>query len=299
MYENYGEEIPLQCPFCPKDKENKLFVNIEKGVFNCFRCGDFHGRIEWLAKKHPDLFSRIEDSVSLATFAKLKAFKNAYAVREIDTFVYKELRSVSNIEPTDPHYQYLLDRGWTDELIRGYAPLKTQTEKFKNRVIIPVEDTNGKVVYFTARDITGEAKQKYINPVRDKDFIFMAKTPVDSAYTEDAFIGEGIFDMFKIPGACALLGKTLNRAQHKPLYEFLKRRKNIYICLDPGTEHEASRLALELDSWFIDKTLYVMDWVKDKEGSVDLGDISKHHTYRQMLRFIKANSHEPRLLKMF
>ena len=84
MFDNEGEELSLECPYCPSGKENKLFVNVDKGVFNCFRC-NFSGKIEWLAKKHPNLFSRIEDSVSLSTFAKLKAYKNAFKTREIDS----------------------------------------------------------------------------------------------------------------------------------------------------------------------------------------------------------------------
>ena len=298
MYDNEGEELSLECPYCPSGKENKLFVNVDKGVFHCYRC-DFKGKIEWLAKKHANLFSRIEDSVSMSTFAKLKAYTKQNAKREIDSSVLRELRSVAPIEEDDPHYTYLQERGWDEDVIRLYAPLKTNTEKFKDRVIIPVEDTSEKVVYFTARDITKCAKQKYINPIKEKDFIFTAKSLVDSAYLEDAFICEGIFDAFKIPGACALLGKTLNKAQHSPLYNFLKKRKNIYICFDPGTNRECDKLAVELDSWFVDKNIFIMDWVKEKDSGLDLGEVSKEYTYRQLMRFIKTNSHEAKLLKLF
>ena len=297
MFDSEGEEISLECPYCPSGKENKLNVNVDKGVYNCFRC-NFHGRIEWLAKKHPNLFSRIEDSISISAFARLKAYTKASAKREIEASVMKELRSVSPIEATDPHYQYLLDRGWTEDLISLYVPLKTDTTKFKDRVIIPVLDETEKVVYFTARDITGSADRKYINPIKDKDFIFTARTPVDTAYLDDAFICEGIFDAFKIPGACALLGKTLNKAQHTALYKFLKKRKTIYICFDPGTEKEAERLAVELDSWFMNKTIKVMNWVSEKPTALDLGEVSKAYNYSRVLKFIRENSHDAKLLKI-
>jgi hypothetical protein len=292
-----NDEIGLPCPYCPANKENKLSINIDLGVYNCFRCG-FHGRIEWLAKKHPNLFSRIEDSISTSAFARLKAYAKSSDKREIDSSVMRELKSVTAIEESDPHYRYLLDRGWTEALISLYVPLKTNTLKFSDRVIIPVTDVDNKVVYFTARDITGIAPRKYINPVADKNFVFTTKTPVDSVYVDDAFICEGIFDAFKIPGACALLGKTLNKAQHSPLYNFLKKRKNIYICFDPGTEKESERLAIELDSWFMNKTIKVMNWVSDRESSLDLGEVSKVYTYSKIMRFIKENSHDAQLLKL-
>ena len=298
MFSDGGEEISLECPYCPSDKENKLSINIDLGVYNCFRCG-FKGRIDWLAKKHPNLFAQLEASVSISAFARLKSYVKAHSKREIDSSVMRELKSVEPIGTEDEHYGYLRSRGWSEEQISLYAPLKTDTPKFKDRVIIPVVDSEDRVVYFTARDIVGISKQKYINPVKDKDFIFTAKTQVDSVYLEDAFICEGIFDAFKIPGACALLGKTLNKAQHSTLYQFLRKRKNIYICFDPGTNDCAEKLAIELDSWFTNKNIYILDWVREPESKLDLGELSKKYTYNQLLRFIKGHSHEPKLLKMF
>ena len=292
-----NDEVSLECPFCSSGKENKLNVNIDKMVYHCYRCG-FHGKVSWLAKKYPNLFSRIEDSISISAFTRLKTYANATTVREMTSPVMSELKSVTPITCSDPHYTYLINRGWTDELISLYTPLKTSTQRFKDRVIIPVTDTSNRVVYFTARDITGSSKQKYINPVRDKDFIFTSSTPVDTAYTTEAFICEGIFDAFKIPGACSLLGKTLNRSQHSALYAFLKPRKTIYICFDPGTETEANALAVELDSWFIDTDIKILNWVSDKPSAIDLGEISKKYSYSQVMRFIKENSHDARLLKI-
>lgn len=292
------EELSIPCPYCPAHKESKLFVNIEKGVFNCFRCG-YSGKIDKLSRQHPNLFSKIEDNISVSAFNRLKMYATVRPDAELDSSVLSELKTVRKIDESDPHYEYLLGRGWTEEIISLYAPLKTQTEKYKDRVIIPVVDDNNKVVYFTARDITGLSKMKYTNPAKDKDFIFKSKTPVDTVYTEDAFICEGIFDGFKLPGGCSLLGKTLNKTQHSPLYKFLKSRKNVYICFDPGTEKYAERLAVEIDSWFVDKNIFIMDWVSDsEENSTDLGDISKTLTYNQLMRFVKANSHEAKLLKL-
>lgn len=298
MFDCNSEEVQLQCPYCPAEKESKLFVNIDKGVFNCFRCG-YSGKISKLATQHPNLYSKLEDVLSVAAFARLKAYARSNAKATLATNVLTELRSVSEIAEDDPHYQYLLDRGWDDELINLYAPMKATSLKYKDRVIIPVVSPENEIIYFTARDITGDAKMKYLNPVRDKDFVFASKSPLDSVQTEDAFICEGIFDAFKIPGACALLGKSLNKTQHTPLYNFLKSRKNIYICFDPGTAKDSLRLARELDSWFCGKQIRLMNWVFDKDDVIDLGELSKLYSSKQIMRFIRQNSREAQISNWF
>ena len=112
---------------------------------------------------------------------------------------------------------------------------------------------------------------------------------MNTVYSDDAFICEGIFDAFKTPNACALMGKTLNKKQHKVLYDFLKPKKNIYICLDPGTLKECKRLAEELDIWFPTKQIYIMNWVSTDED-IDLGDLSKSLSSKELVKYIKTNS---------
>lgn len=288
MFELTGEEIILNCPRCPQFKDPKLYVNPEKGVFNCFRCG-YSGPIWVLSKQFPKIYAEIEDSVSLSVYTRLRNNSAKYERPVVDASVLSDLKSIQQITEEDPQYTYLLGRGWSDDIIALYRPLKSSSPKFKDRVIIPVYFDN-KIVYFTARDITGKAEQRYINPIKEKDFIFTSKTPVDSIYNKDAFICEGVFDSFKIPGCCSLLGKTLNKTQHKPLYNFLKSRDNIYICLDPGTKKDSIKLASEIDSWFMDKNIFIMNWVNDPSITIDLGDISKKYNYRQILKFIKSES---------
>ena len=289
-----SEEIILECPKCDLGKEPKLSVNPDLGVFHCFRCG-FKGTIQRLANLYPNLYSRIEDSISLSVFNRLRLYTEANRRLVLDASVLDEIGDATEVEYGDPHYDYLISRGWTDELITSYAPLKSANRKYINRVIVPVS-CNGLVVYFTARDITGNASRKYMNPVKDKDFIFTSKSSTDLLTGSDAFICEGIFDAFKLKDGCAILGKTLSKAQHTPLYKFLKSKKSIYICLDPGTKGESDELAIEIDSWFVDKDVHVIDWASSN-SDVDLGDLSKVMTTSELASFIKQNSSPAKLLK--
>jgi len=288
-------EIELVCPYCPSDATNKLYANIELGVFHCYRC-EFSGKIDSLKYNHPVLYSELEDLSALPLYAKVNAYNKE---PEFDSTVKDDLKGSTSITELDREYYYLLERGWTDASIHLYRPLKSSNTIYKDRAIIPVVDRKNTVIYYTARDISNKAKQKYINPASDKNFIFYSKTPLDSVYSDIAFIGEGVFDMFKIPGGCALLGKTLNKKQHNVLYEFLKPRKSIYICLDPGTRKDADALAIEIDSWFSDKEIHIMKWVDSKTSKLDLGDLSKTYTERQLIRFIQDNSSPARLMRLF
>lgn len=279
-------EVILDCPYCPAHKQSKLAFNIDKGVFNCFRC-EFKGTLTFLRYHHPDLYERVKDLVSLSVFTKLKNY-NPYSITSES--IKLELNGVSFLEPDDKYYNYLLSRGWDDISIRNYAAMKSDEPGLNNRVILPVIDDNNTLVYYTARDITGKNKRKYMNPEADKTFIFKSITSLDSVYSDTAFICEGVFDAFKLPNACALLGKTLNKKQHNTLYKFLKSKKFIYICLDPGTKQQCDTLASELSLWFPNKDIHIMNWVSTTED-IDIGDLSKSLTTRELVSYVKENSY--------
>lgn len=278
-------ELILHCPKCAKHDTPKLYINVELGLFNCYRCGDFKGRIKQLYK-YPDLIAKIEEQVTLAEYSKLRSFKPV-EVKNID--ILQELNPVREIYYEDPQYAYLLERGWTDELILLYKPLVSANTDYADRVILPVI-VNDEVVYFTARSITSDKGLKYRNPahVSRKSIVFKSKVPESALYQRDAFIGEGIFDMFKVPNGIAILGKTLSDDNEPNLLSFLAPRQNIYVCLDAGAEAEIETLCAKLLSWFPTKNIYKID--STKYFGKDLGDLSKSLSSIELLNWVKTNS---------
>jgi len=262
------EEQLFTCPFCEKGKEPKLSVNAEKGVFQCWRCG-FSGKISKL-KKFPEIYSQVEDRESLSVYKRLEA-NNAKQYKQ-NSELLKQLKPFRSIEEDDDQYKYLLSRGWDEDIISCYDILVSENPNYDDRVFITIDDDKGNTVFYTGRTILQNITPKYLNSVAKKDFVFRSKTPVDDFYTDCGYVGEGIFDMYKLPGAIALLGKTMTKDQHHSVFAALRSKQKIYVCLDPGTERETKAIAKELDSWFPNKEVYTIDWGTEKE--LDLGDLS-------------------------
>ena len=280
------DEQLFTCPRCERGKEPKLYVNSEKGLFNCFRCG-FAGPISRL-KNYPEIYSQVEDRESLSAFKKLSL--NVARQYHQNSELLRQLKPFRDIESEDAQFDYLVSRGWDEDIINCYDILVSENDHYEDRVFITINNDKGDTVFYTGRTILPNVHPKYLNSVARKEFVFKAKTPVDDFYADNAYIGEGIFDMFKLPGGIALLGKTLSKDQHASMFAALRPRKNIYICLDPGTERETKAIAKELDSWFPTKNIYTIDWGTEK--TLDLGDLSSRMSRTDLMNFIHTHSNQ-------
>lgn len=276
------EEQTFQCPVC-KHHNHKLYVNTDKGVMNCFHC-NFSGNIEKL-RKYPSVWSKIEDHASLSVYSKLLTVRED---KKLNSELLKQIKPFHELTEDDAEYDYLLSRGWDNDIMDCYEILVSNNKHFADRVFITIPDEKGDTVFYTGRTINKGVNPKYLNSVAPKDFVFNAKTPVDDFYSDNAYICEGIFDAFKLPGGIALLGKTLAKDQHNALFASLRSRKKIYICLDPGTDREAKMLARELNSWFPNKDIFILNWKDEKER--DLGDLSKNMSRTDLITFVWNNS---------
>ena len=110
------EEQLFTCPRCDKGKEPKLYVNSEKGLFNCFRCG-FAGPISRL-RNYPEIYSQVEDRESLSVFKKLQ--NNLTRQYKQNSELLKQLKPFREISKEDPQFEYLLSRGWDEDIINCY-----------------------------------------------------------------------------------------------------------------------------------------------------------------------------------
>ena len=274
----------LECPECPSGKDNKLYVNVELGLFNCFRCG-FKGPIKKLYR-YPSLISKLQDLLDLAEINKLRSLKPL----EVSTFsLLESLNTVREVLYTDLQYSYLLQRGWTDDIIAIYRPLISTNPLYSDRVILPIFNDKDELIYFTGRSMNSTAKQKYSNAsVPKSDIVFLSKLPENALYKNTGVICEGYFDGYKIPNALALLGKTLSHNNEHNVLQFLKNKTEIYVCLDKGAEKEITDICHKLHTWAPSKQIYYIDTVA--YGKDDLGDLSKRSSPHQLLSFIKQNS---------
>lgn len=100
-------------------------------------------------------------------------------------------------------YQYLKKKGYTDEQMKDsglveISEKKGATDKFWNRVMVPILDINGKVIAFGGR-VLGDAKPKYLNTketaVFDKSHNLFAMNLARRSKKRGIIICEGYMDV--------------------------------------------------------------------------------------------------------
>jgi DNA primase len=247
MFENFqsikinGMNFNARCLLCgdsaknPRKRRFNLKYSPETGgVFNCFNCGEsgsfisLYSRIKGISgvdasrelkkqsfnsikedwkkkKKDPD-----EESISQGFFNHLKKewitidsktsgiVQREYQARLKD-FLYK--RRLPN-----PHQFYIAWDGF-----------------YKSRIIVPIVDMRGNIIYFQARSLEINPDQKYINPdLSSKKLIIMN----EYKFSRDKYIviTEGIFDACIVgdQGTCCF-GSSISD-------DFLKKLKELTDC---------------------------------------------------------------------
>ncbi len=189
------------CPF-HNEKTPSFCVNVQKGIFKCFGCGEGGNAITFLMKINNQSFSEVIQDLAQQFNIQLPVLKGnnkefieekkkiKNAITEVCDYYHNNL--LTNSEALG----YLEKRGITKEIIdsyklgfakKGYSELQTyfkakytpqilekagltvKTEKgdtvdrFRNRITIPIRDEFGDVIAFGARAIEANQKPKYLN----------------------------------------------------------------------------------------------------------------------------------------
>lgn len=88
--------------------------------------------------------------------------------------------------------------------------------KFANRLVIPIFNQAGNLIFWQARDIIGNQMKKYLNPDVDREGVMYGISELQNRTNAPLFITEGFFDAFHVKG-CATLGRQLT----EPMLEML------------------------------------------------------------------------------
>lgn len=192
-----GREFVGHCPF-HNEKTGSFFVNDDKGTFYCFGCGASGDVIEYLMKKNGVQFMQAVEILS--EISGIKIPKN---VKYSDDGIHKQhdilLKIVeffkNNLVMSSDAMKYCEKRGIVQEIIDkfsiGYAPkdnslLSYLTEakfshddilnsgaflekdgklicRFRDRIMFPVFNKNGKPIALGGRGVRKDAMPKYIN----------------------------------------------------------------------------------------------------------------------------------------
>ena len=254
-----SSQLRVNCPRCQEreglsypDGKYNLEISTEKRQFHCWRCEPkFAGSLKWLIK----LYGSKSDYEIYQSYAAIYGDEEYEYDEEKDIPVVKlpeEMILFSEMDETNSQhfeaYNYLVnDRKISREIILKYRLGFCVEGKYINRIIIPSFGVNGVVDYFVARSYDKkEKKYKYLNPPLDKNIFIFNEGYIN--WDTTIYLVEGVTDMFSVPNAIPMLGKTISTKLFMKLKELMPQ---IIILLDP----DAYKSSIEL--FYTLQTIYV------------------------------------------
>ena len=226
------------CPFCNHHKP-KLEINFtenKKGhnPWHCWVCGKKGKTIRGLFKQ---IKASSHHFIELSKLVKTGSEVKETVVINDNITLPKEFKKIIGNQDiiAQKAYSYLRSRNITKNDILKYNLGYCDFGKYKNMIIIPSYDGNGKLNYFTSRSFEKDAFIKYRNPDCSRDIIpFELFVNCNSPL----ILCEGPFDVMAIKrNAIPLLGKNIQTNLLKRIVE--STVKKIYIALDTDALKQA------------------------------------------------------------
>lgn len=273
-YESHMQ-ISFNCPECD-DGRNKgnLEINYGDHVFHCWSCGDsnnMHGTLTKLIKKYGNrqqlkiynVLSPEEHKPKIVNRTKLKLPEGFTLFKDSNPRypVYKQA------------YNYLKNRGITDQMIEKFGIGFCGTGSHSGRIIIPSYNKKGELNYYIARSWSPNTKAKYKNPDSPKDEIIFWESLVD--WDKDIYLVEGAFDGVFLPNPIPMLGKHLSTLLFDTLYE--KANGNIIICVDGDAWDDALNMYHTLNGGRLYGKIKIVKLPQDKDVCDLKGQIDEYY----------------------
>jgi len=252
------------CPFCHHHKP-KLEVNLTenregKNPWHCWAC-DMRGTTIY------NLFKQLKADVSKFTELKSlvvtsKSIKETQIVSSVA--LPNEYISLYNVDTSGIMARhalaYLKNRHVSKHDIIKYNIGYCKEGLYKNMIIIPTYDADGRLNYFTARSFEKEPYIKYRNPSASRDVV-----PNEHLinWNIPIILCEGLFDAMAIKrNAIPLLGKNIQSSLMKKIVTSVVDK--IYIALDRDAIKQALKFCERLMAE--GKEVYLVD-MQDKDPS--------------------------------
>lgn len=228
---NKDDEIRFNCPYC-NDTRFHLYINIEKMVIHCFKCGTAESLIK--------IFGKYLQACTVIPKRRERIYPQLEGIAPLDganTYLAKLAR------------EYCQLRGILDKTILYYGI----SGEWFGRVVFPIIE-DGMIVVATGRAFISGITPKYFNQGDKSRFIYLLDKRVYSPYI---VLCEGCIDALSCQNGVALLGKELSKFQLYKLYLVVPPEKPVYIILDPDAKKEGLKIARKLIPYY--KKVYFCD----------------------------------------
>jgi len=256
---HHGPQAVLpSCPFC--GAEDKLWVNVDNGLWHCYRCEEGGGYIRLVAALSGCSLSDAAASLRDGRRRAPEAGSLGDLAARLGGLTLDGATEAERVEADLPDGfvpcfdgsrwrvpRFLSRRGVPRGLIQVYGLGYCETGRCRNRVVIPV--VTGTERAWQARAIrTGPSVAKYLSPPVDMGRLLFGE-PLLRPKEETVVIVEGAFDSIRLTEygvpSVAILGKNLSDRQ---LAILSARTSSVVVLLDTDDERaEASAIKVADD----------------------------------------------------
>jgi DNA primase len=209
-----GMQLHLsECPSCG-DRRGRVYLNAETGLGNCFVCNEGFNKAKFI--KMTTGLSWVETMRHARDFVKdqgwrpKKTHTTDVSFEDVklpisfplptgkgENLIYLEKRGITGDLCKYFHLRFCVEGWWNFIDEEGFR----SGQKFDQRVIIPVFDLDGTLKTFQGRDVTGEAKNKYLFPKLLPGTGKYLYNGQNAQGASRAVLGEGAFDVIAIKKA--------------------------------------------------------------------------------------------------
>jgi hypothetical protein len=259
---NYSVRCPDDnCPSLLKDKK-KFIIHTQSFLCHCWVCSIKSKNLFYVLKQY------FPHSVNEFKETFLEGLELDYEDDEQEPEIKKELTlpksftflmDLTNEKSQEVTYafSYLKNRGLTERDFWYYKlGIARQDPDFKNRIIVPSFDQDGKLNFFTTRTyIKKETKgAKYVHCSVEKTSIVFNELNIN--WEEELTIVEGPFDLMKCnDNATCLLGSALDE-KHSLFAKIVQYQTPVLLAFDSDAIAKMYKTALLLTQYGINVRIY-------------------------------------------
>lgn len=282
------QNLSVLCPKCKKLKnteKKKLAIHTLFYGYHCWSCKIKGKNIGNLIKRYkpyhyPAFIEKFKSSIKLneEELAQQDEVDGIHLKLPVGFISFVDAISQKH-QSLKNYLPYFKERNISYNDLVYYKLGFTDLDKdFKNKIIIPSFDENGKLNFFTSRMIHDRLPQyKYLNCGEDVDSIIYNELYIN--WQEPLLVVEGPFDGMKCQNqnVVCLLGKRINKESYL-FHSITTKKPKIILCLDSDALNEQEKIAKTLFEHNVDVSVLELP-----KGMKDLGEIKSPDEFESII----------------